>query len=145
MNCQAIVTSSGEDAVELVHSKEFDLILMDMNDPGIDGIETMKRIRRISAVGQPGKRRAADFRTPVIALTAYAMKSDRENFIAQGMDDVTTKPIDIELFKKVLSSHIHSGSVQKVSAGLNGTMDPADTKRGLMLCGGDKAFLAEML
>jgi CheY-like chemotaxis protein len=66
----------------------FDLILMDMHMPGVDGLEAARRIRAMeaSAVGS--------HRTPIIALTANAFAEDREACLAAGMDGFLVKPLD---------------------------------------------------
>ena len=76
---------SGERAVELACSHAPDLVLMDIQLPGIDGIEALARLR-------------ADDRTarvPVLALTAQAMEGDHERFLAAGFDAYVSKPVDI--------------------------------------------------
>jgi len=75
---------SGEDALDEFRRHEPDCVLMDIQLPGIDGTETMRRIRAIS-----GRR------VPVIALTAYAMKGDRQGFLEAGFDEYISKPVDI--------------------------------------------------
>ncbi|MFH2130350.1 MAG: ATP-binding protein, partial [bacterium] len=77
---------SGEDAVILVSDKDYDLVIMDIQLPGIDGIETLKQIRQIK-----------DKKIPVIALTAFAMKGDKEKYLDIGFDDYLSKPIDISI------------------------------------------------
>ena len=68
---------NGEDAVKVAQQSLFDLVLMDIQMPGIDGIEAMKQIR-----SQDG-----GDKVPVLALTAYAMKGDRERLLEDGFDD----------------------------------------------------------
>ncbi|HEY7798926.1 MAG TPA: response regulator [Hyphomonadaceae bacterium] len=77
--------TNGEEALELLRQHEFDIVLLDVHMPVMDGKETIKRIR---ASGQPWAR------LPVIALTADAMSGDRERFLDLGMDDYISKPID---------------------------------------------------
>jgi two-component system cell cycle response regulator DivK len=77
--------ATGEDAIELAVAHEPALVLMDVQLPGIDGVETLGRLRR-------------DERTatiPVVALTAQAMSGDRERFLDVGFDGYLSKPIDI--------------------------------------------------
>jgi two-component system cell cycle response regulator DivK len=84
--------TSGEDAVEAVRACTPMLVLLDVQLPGIDGIETLARLRQdLRAAG-----------VPVVAITAQAMDGDRERFLAAGFDDYLAKPIDIrELVAKV--------------------------------------------
>jgi len=74
----------------------FDLILMDVRMSGIDGIEAARRIRAIEA-------KRADFRTPIVALTANALPEHREACLAAGMDAFLTKPLDREKLAAVLA------------------------------------------
>jgi len=82
----AIVTlcHSGQEAIELLAGNAFDVILMDIQMPGMDGLTTTRKIREELALGN----------TPVIALTAGATTKDREAALSGGMDDFLTKPID---------------------------------------------------
>jgi len=75
----------GEDALRLLASESFDLVLLDIHMPVLDGPETLKRIRG-SGEAWAG--------VPVIALTANAMAGDRERYEDMGMDGYVSKPID---------------------------------------------------
>ena len=86
---QADVAANGIEAVAAIQAIPYDLILMDVNMPEMDGIEATKRIRAMP--GRPG-------RTPIIALTANAMKGDREIFLDAGMNDYVSKPLDRKKF-----------------------------------------------
>jgi two-component system cell cycle response regulator DivK len=84
--------STGEDAVELALAHAPALVLMDVQLPGIDGVEALARLRR-------DERTAS---VPVLALTAQAMHGDRERFLAAGFDGYLSKPIDVvELLRTV--------------------------------------------
>ncbi len=80
------VVNNGADAIEAVRKDEFDMVLMDIQMPVMDGIEATRRIR---ALEDPSKSRVT-----IIALTANAMKGNAENYLAAGMDDYMSKPID---------------------------------------------------
>ena len=79
----AITCDDGESAVLAVASEAFDIVLMDVNMPGIDGVEAARRIRAL------GGRAAA---TPILALTANVMAHQRQSYLAAGMDGVVAKP-----------------------------------------------------
>ncbi|GEM_PF-3326051 len=83
---QADVAGNGKEAVEILEQRSYDLILMDAQMPEMDGIEATEVIRN------PGSR-VIRHDIPVIALTANAMSGDRERYIAAGMDDYVSKPI----------------------------------------------------
>jgi two-component system cell cycle response regulator DivK len=87
--------TSGEQAVELAVELAPDLVLLDIRLPDIDGVETLGRLR-------------ADERTssiPVLAVTAQAMRGDRERFLAAGFDGYVPKPVDIGELVNTVSEH----------------------------------------
>nr|NJM02525.1 response regulator [Desulfobacula sp.] len=86
MNLSATVVANGEEVLKMIREKEFDLILMDVRMPVLDGIETTKIIR---APESDIKNKAI----PIIALTALAMREDAEKCLKAGMDRYLTKPI----------------------------------------------------
>jgi two-component system sensor histidine kinase/response regulator len=83
---QAVVVDSGRAALDIFRAQrnQFDLILMDVQMPGMDGLETTVMIRQIEGRGR---------RTPIIAVTARAMQGDRDRCMGAGMDDYIAKPI----------------------------------------------------
>ncbi|MDF2947281.1 MAG: arcB1 [Bacillales bacterium] len=93
-----IIANNGLDALELFKIGNFDLILMDINMPEMNGIEATKKIRDLGGKG---------LEIPIIALTAYALLGDREKFLDNSMNEYITKPIDMnEMFriiKKVMN------------------------------------------
>ena len=82
---QVVVARDGRQAVDRCAQERFDLILMDVQMPQMDGFEATKLIRE-------GEQRTGAH-TPILAMTAYAMKGDREKCLAAGMDDYVSKPI----------------------------------------------------
>lgn len=95
MGYQADTADSGQEAVARAFSNKYDLILMDVQMPVMDGFEALAKLRERGVVA------------PVVALTAHTMKGDRERCLAGGFDDFLGKPIDRELLKKCLERHIH--------------------------------------
>ena len=84
---RTLEATSGEEALELAGRNEPDLILLDIQLPGIDGVTTLGRLRETIVAG-----------TPVVALTAQAMQGDRESFLEAGFDGYISKPIDVPEF-----------------------------------------------
>jgi PAS domain S-box-containing protein len=90
------VAENGREALEMLASQEFDLILMDIQMPVMTGLEALRAIRTDPAY-------AGVRNIPVIALTAHAMVGDRENFLEQGMDAYLSKPIGIHDLGSVIT------------------------------------------
>ena len=88
----------GLDGVAKATNEKPDLILMDISIPGIDGIEATRRI----------KSNADTVKIPIIALTANAMKGDRERFLAAGCDDYLPKPISTPDLLRVIGEYLGS-------------------------------------
>ena len=83
----AVLAGNGVEAIEACEREPFDLVLMDVQMPVMDGIAATETIRRRESA-RPGRGRL-----PIVALTAFAMRGDRERCLAAGMDDYLTKPI----------------------------------------------------
>ncbi len=98
---------SGEDAVQLFRDGQFDLVLMDVQMPGMDGVEATDAIRRWEA----GHGR----HTPIIALTARAMEGDREACLAAGMDAYLAKPIATRELDQLLARFAPAAQRPQVS------------------------------
>jgi len=90
---EADVVDSGEDAVAAMRTGSYVAVLMDGQMPRMDGYEATAQIREMEGGGR---------RTPIIALTASAMKGDREKCLAAGMDDYVSKPVTPEQLDAVL-------------------------------------------
>ena len=84
------------EALEMLKNERPDLIVMDIQLPGMDGLEATKKIK-----AQP---ETADI--PVLAVTSYAMKGDRENALAAGCVGYITKPVDKATFVREIAEHI---------------------------------------
>ncbi len=95
---ELITTISGQDAVNQCQTQEFDLILMDVQMPGMDGIQATREIRKSPV----------NMGTPIIAVTAHAFKEEQERLLASGMDDYLPKPIEVELLINLIKSWCHS-------------------------------------
>jgi CheY-like chemotaxis protein len=97
--------SNAEDALQLLRTVTPRLILMDVQLPGMDGLELTRRLK-----ADPATRAIR-----VIALTAYAMKGDDEKAFAAGCDGYITKPIDVERLPVVVSSYLAERSPESVN------------------------------
>jgi len=92
---EPVVVSSGAQAIESCQSMDFHIVLMDIEMPDMDGIAATNRIREV----------IPEDRIPfIVALTANAMNSERENYLRSGMDDYLSKPIDIDALTKSINS-----------------------------------------
>ncbi|WP_299980939.1 PAS domain-containing hybrid sensor histidine kinase/response regulator [Desulfobacula sp.] len=87
--------SNGVQAVKALEESFYNLVLMDMQMPEMDGLEATRQIREKEF--ESGKKRI-----PIIAMTAHAMKKDRDKCISAGMDDYVSKPVDAKLFLEAL-------------------------------------------
>lgn len=90
--------NDGYQAIERCRSRSYAIIFMDIQMPGMDGIETMHRIRQLNRHYQ---------HTLIIALTAYALPEEREKFLRQGFRTLITKPIDEDKLRDVLNRYLH--------------------------------------
>jgi CheY-like chemotaxis protein len=93
MGYRADLASNGIEAIECVERQTYDVVLMDVQMPEMDGLEAS---RRITAKWQPHDR------PRIIAMTANAMQGDREECLAAGMDDYVTKPIRVDALVEAL-------------------------------------------
>jgi CheY-like chemotaxis protein len=91
------VAVNGREALEKCAGEAYDCVLMDIRMPEMDGIEAAKRIRDGLGGETPGN-------VPIVAVTAHALKGDREKFLAADMDEYVPKPVDLEELRSVLVS-----------------------------------------
>jgi len=85
LGLEPVCTEDGEEALDALSRERFDLVLMDIQMPGTDGLAATRRIR--------DAHNGIDPKVRVVAMTAHAMEGDRERFLSQGMDDYLSKPL----------------------------------------------------
>ena len=100
----ADVANNGEEALSMVALQKYDIVLMDCQMPVLDGYEATVRLRRLEAEAIASGKMKPHQVTVVIAMTANALKGDREKCLAAGMDDYISKPISMEKLKSVLEN-----------------------------------------
>ncbi|MBN2012862.1 response regulator [candidate division KSB1 bacterium] len=93
------VANDGKEAIEQLEQNNFDIVLMDVQMPNMDGIEATKAIRNSKSLTNNTK-------IPIIAMTALAMKGDRERFLDAGMDDYISKPVNMEELRHTLQKYV---------------------------------------
>lgn len=98
-----MVVENGAEAVDQVSKQKFDLILMDMQMPVMNGFEATEKIRTIPEYKD----------TPIIALTAFAMKGDKEKCLESGATDYIPKPIDSQEFVEKVKFYTSEKFIQK--------------------------------
>jgi CheY-like chemotaxis protein len=132
------VVNNGKAAFERAVSESFDLIVMDVQMPEMDGLEATAAIREAEA--STGKH------VPILAMTAHALKGDRERCLNAGMDGYVSKPIRVEELKKALAEIEHTAIPAVSSAGSDLPSLDAIGSLESLLDGvmGDRALLAEM-
>lgn len=96
-NHEVTIANNGLEAVQLFRDHKFDVILMDLMMPVMDGLEATVKIREEEELNNSYKR------IPIIAITANTMDNDRDTCISYGMDDFMSKPFDIEKLHEIFS------------------------------------------
>ncbi|MFN7952301.1 MAG: response regulator [bacterium] len=104
----AEIAATGAEALAAVERREFDVVLMDCQMPVMDGYEATRRIRAFEGDQTAGADSAAQprRRVPIVALTAHALRGDREICLAAGMDDYLAKPFTLAQLRGCLARHL---------------------------------------
>ncbi len=92
---ETVAVNNGKDAIALLEQQDFDMVLMDIQMPEMDGIEATKIVR-------DPKSKVRNHAIPIVAVTAYATEGERDKFLALGMDEYLTKPIDKDTVRAAL-------------------------------------------
>jgi CheY-like chemotaxis protein/HPt (histidine-containing phosphotransfer) domain-containing protein len=136
--CEVLMASSGQEAIGILQKDvHFDLVLMDIQMPEMDGMETTRRLKSLNLAALP----------PIVAMTAYAMKEDRERFLAAGMDDYLAKPIRAQQIIAMVSRWVSDGhAITEVFVNNTGFVVDEEVLASLSdAVGGDPAFVQSML
>ena len=142
---EVAIATNGSEAVKMISGNDYDLILMDIQMPEMDGIQATVQIRSL-----PDKQKAG---IPIIAFTAHSLKEDAAKYIAAGMNDYLSKPFDEEKLYEIIMKYIgpeRSGEPvlatdAKPVAGLPGREKLFDLSLIEAVSGGDKEFVRKMI
>lgn len=108
LNIHVVQANSGQQALTICESKKFDIIFMDIQMPGMDGIETTRRLRSVESSAK---------RTPIIALTAHSMTEQKAELLIAGMDDCVSKPVSEAQLAHIINRWASLGGKKEVSPG----------------------------
>jgi PAS domain S-box-containing protein len=135
---RADAVANGFEAIEALSRISYDLVLMDCQMPEMDGYEATAEIRRLEGTTR---------HTPIVAMTANALTSDREKSLAAGMDDHLTKPVKQEALARVLDKFFASAgeSVSTVEVSAPELLAPVDLNRLHEAMGDDPEAILEIL
>ena len=139
-HCRATIVGNGRLAVEALSRETFDLVLMDVQMPEVDGLTATMRIREMEK--QTGRH------VPIIAMTAHAMRGDRERCLESGMNDYVSKPISpvtlLETIRRILSPAGQRSASEPPSGPSTSTDDDRILAMLLDAFGNDRAFFKEI-
>jgi two-component system sensor histidine kinase BarA len=144
LGAQVVAVDSGAAAIKAVHHDSFDLVLMDVQMPGMDGRETTEKIRHWES-GQQGNA------LPIVALTAHAMANEKRALLQSGMDDYLTKPISERQLAQVVLKWtglvLRSQVPERFAEVLHqdSALQVLDHHEGLRLAAGKADLAADML
>jgi len=142
-NHRVVVVANGKEALSALEKASFDLVLMDMQMPEMDGFEATKLLR--------SREQATGDHQPVVAMTALAMNGDRDRCLAVGMDGYLSKPIRPQELDNLLDLYVaeKEATVERVEAEtveeVSSTKAPVDLKRLLEVLDDDRDLLGELL
>ena len=135
------IANNGREALELSANGNFDVVLMDVQMPELDGLEASRRIRAREA--QIGKH------LPIIAMTAHALKGDRERCLEAGMDEYVSKPVRerqlLAALRAVLGEAVPESTAAPPEQDLAPDASIIDWDAALAICGGDHGLLRELV
>jgi CheY-like chemotaxis protein/HPt (histidine-containing phosphotransfer) domain-containing protein len=132
---RAAVAENGREALALLEKERFDVVLMDVQMPELDGIETTTAIRE--------RERTGGGHLPIVAVTAHTMQGDAERCLAAGMDAYLAKPLQARELLATIDSVTGGGPLPPPAAPASG--EPLDETRLLARVGGDVRALTDLI
>ena len=142
-NCEVVLAANGQEAVEAFEPEKFDAVLMDIQMPIMDGYAATEAIRR--------KVQSANKMVPIIAMTAHALKGDRERCLAAGMDEYLAKPLTSEQLHTLLAPLANQDNANKTESVASQNLPVEsdivllDEARLIATSGDDPEFALELL
>lgn len=142
MGWHADVAGDGNEALQALEQTAYDLVLMDVQMPGMDGYEATHRIRDL-------KSSVLDHNIPIIATTAHAMAGDAAKCLAAGMSDYVSKPIDPQVLEKMvekwLARKVHGAPGASLTESVPNNNTPLPEQPAPALVFNQEAFLERMM
>lgn len=135
------LAANGSEAIEAYERQRYDVILMDVQMPVMDGYEATGIIRRMEAARAEDSERKTARRTPIIAITANAVKGDREKCLRAGVDDYITKPLRRDMLLQTVGKWACEG--QRGNAPSSAS-PPLSIDRGIAEFEGDRDFFMQV-
>ena len=135
-----VIANNGREAVDCFKSQHFDLVLMDVQMPEVDGFEATYEIRKYQSV-------QGNHRVPIVAVTAHASVADRKHCLSAGMDEYLAKPIRaVDLYKLIDSITGHRSTIgQSPLANSDASESIVDWARAFETVGGDRSLLEDLI
>lgn len=134
------IANNGREALEMAAQDGFDVILMDVQMPELDGLSATQQIRE--------RERTTGRHVPIVAMTAHALKGDRERCLAAGMDEYVSKPVRerqlLTALGTVLGEELPPLPEESMHVPLSSSRDVLDWEGALKICGGDVALLRDI-
>ena len=135
--CDVVLARNGVEAVAIWERERFDIVLMDVQMPEMDGLRATRAIRDLEKV--------RGGHTPIVAVTAHAMEGDRERCLASGMDGYVSKPLRVgELFQMIADLLPRSQVASSILSAETAPDVPTALKAALEALGGDRALLEKV-
>lgn len=139
------MANNGNQAISMIKQNDYDLVLMDIQMPEMNGVVATKHIRKMS---DPVKARL-----PIIALTGNSLNTDSEKYLAAGMNDYLSKPLSEAKLFQVIAANLKNNKISKINMKTNEFIEPApvsnlklyDLSTIIEISGGDEEFVQTMI